>query len=67
LAYQPPARSTFLSEKTSHQQPANNTFLSDQISTSRQPNQQAELKREKKKNSRGMQTPVTNTTVPVQI
>jgi hypothetical protein len=37
LAYQPPASSTFLSEKTSHQQPANITFLSEQSSTSHQP------------------------------
>jgi hypothetical protein len=37
LAYQPPASSTFLSERTSHQQPASGTFLSEQTSTSHQP------------------------------
>jgi hypothetical protein len=37
LAYQPSARSTFLSEQTSHQQPASSTFLSEQTSTSHQP------------------------------
>jgi hypothetical protein len=37
LAYQPPASSTFLSERTSHQQPASSIFLSEQISTSHQP------------------------------
>jgi hypothetical protein len=37
LAYQPPASSTFLSERTSHQQPPSSTFLSEQISTSHQP------------------------------
>jgi hypothetical protein len=43
LAYQPPANSTFLSEKpaTSNQQPASSTFLSEQTSTSHQPNEQA--------------------------
>jgi hypothetical protein len=35
-AYQPPASSTFLSEKTSHQQSASSDFLSEQISTSHQ-------------------------------
>jgi hypothetical protein len=34
---QPPANSTFLSERTSHQQPASSTLLSEQISTSHQP------------------------------
>jgi hypothetical protein len=29
LAYQPSAKSTFLSEQSSHQQPANSTFLSE--------------------------------------
>jgi hypothetical protein len=33
LAYQPPASSTFLLEKTNHQQPANNIFLSEQTSS----------------------------------
>jgi hypothetical protein len=37
LAYQPPASSTFLSERISHQQPASSTFLSEQTSTSHQP------------------------------
>jgi hypothetical protein len=37
LAYQPPVRSTFLSEQTSHQQSASSTFLSEQISTHHQP------------------------------
>jgi hypothetical protein len=37
LAYQPPANSTFLSEKISHHQPANSTFLSEQTSTGHQP------------------------------
>jgi hypothetical protein len=37
LAYQPPANSTFLSERTNHQQTASNTFLSEQTSTSHQP------------------------------
>jgi hypothetical protein len=36
-AYQPPARSIFLSEQTNHQQSASSTFLSEQISTSHQP------------------------------
>jgi hypothetical protein len=36
-AYQPPASSTFLSERTSHQQPASSTLLSEQTSTSHQP------------------------------
>jgi hypothetical protein len=36
-AYQPPASSTFLSERTSHQQPASSTVLSEQTSTSHQP------------------------------
>jgi hypothetical protein len=36
-AYQPPASSTFLSERTSHQQPASSTLLSEETSTSHQP------------------------------
>jgi hypothetical protein len=37
-AYQPPASSTFLSERTSNQpQPASSTLLSEQTSTSHQP------------------------------
>jgi hypothetical protein len=36
-AYQPPASSTFLSERTSQQQPASSTLLSEQTSTSHQP------------------------------
>jgi hypothetical protein len=35
-AYQPPASSTFLSERISHQQPASSTLLSEQTSTSHQ-------------------------------
>jgi hypothetical protein len=38
LAYQPPVKSTFLSEQTSHQQPDSSTFLSEQMSNSHQPN-----------------------------
>jgi hypothetical protein len=41
-AYQPPASSTFLSERTSHQQPASSTLLSEQTSTSHQPTEQAD-------------------------
>jgi hypothetical protein len=33
FAYQPPANSTFLSERISHQQPASSTFLLEQMST----------------------------------
>jgi hypothetical protein len=33
LVYQPPASSTFLSERTTNQQSASSTFLSEQIST----------------------------------
>jgi hypothetical protein len=40
-AYQPPASSTFLSERTSCQQPASSTLLSEQTSTSHQPTEQA--------------------------
>jgi hypothetical protein len=34
LAYQPPASSTFLSQRISYQQPASSTFLSEQTSIS---------------------------------
>jgi hypothetical protein len=36
LAYQSPASSIFLSQRTSHQQPASSTLLSEQTSTSHQ-------------------------------
>jgi hypothetical protein len=36
-AYQPPANSTFLSERISHPQPASSTLLSKQTSTNHQP------------------------------